>query len=124
REQGRLGAGCAKPSIPQASAMITLARGFCNAIREAKYEAALTSSPLGRGARKGIKLVARMDAAGRVGGAFAETSARQPASIGFVDADHLVNAVHKPPRNGILEYARTFCRCALDDKHLARQRVN
>jgi hypothetical protein len=43
--------------------MIMLARGFCNAIRKAKHKAALTPSPLGCGAREGIELIARLDAA-------------------------------------------------------------
>src|SRR5262249_24349156 len=37
--------------------MIALARGFCNAIREAKYEASLTPFPLGCGACEGIELI-------------------------------------------------------------------
>src|SRR4029077_3635799 len=53
--------------------MIMLARGFCNAIREAKHEATLTFPALGRGAREGIQLIALCDAARRVTGALAET---------------------------------------------------
>jgi len=104
--------------------MIMLARGFCNAIRQAKHKSTLTSSPLGRGAGEGIELIECFDTAGRIAAALAETRARQTACVGFIDSDHLVNTVHKPSRDGILEYAGALSRRALDDKNVACERMN
>jgi len=44
--------------------------------------------------------------------------------IGFINGDHLVNAVHEPARDRIFKHAGTLCRCALYDKDVARQRVD
>ena len=101
-----------------------LARGFRNAIGKAKDEATLALPAFSRGAREGIELIARLDASRGVIGALAETSPRQPAGIGFIDGDYLVNAVHESARNRIFEHAGALCSRTLHNKEVARQRVN
>src|SRR5262245_54843712 len=104
--------------------MIVLARGFCNAIREAKHETALTPSLLCRSAREGVELIACFNTARRIAGAPAIASPRQSARIGFINGDYLVDAVHKSARDRIFEHAGAFCGCTLNDKGIAGQRMN
>jgi hypothetical protein len=104
--------------------MTMLARGSRNAIGEAKNKATLAFSPLGRSSRKGIQMLAGLDAAMRVAGKLTVSSAHGFAGIVFVDRDHLVDAVGEPACDCVFHDLPTFRGGALHNKIAAFEWVH